>query len=77
VFVLEATLDFFDIGIPSGIQPTLGNMIGVFQAGGLEFGFGLGWWALVAPAGLLILIVVCADLLGDGIADALRPARPR
>jgi peptide/nickel transport system permease protein len=75
VLVLEATLDFFNIGIPSGIQPTLGNLIGVAQEGTLAFG--LGWWSLLAPAGLLILILVCVNLLGDGIADALRPVRPR
>jgi ABC-type dipeptide/oligopeptide/nickel transport system permease subunit len=73
VLVLEATLDFFNIGIPSGIQPTLGNLIGVAQVGTLEFG--LGWWALVPPAGLLVLILVCVNLLGDGIADALRPPK--
>jgi ABC-type dipeptide/oligopeptide/nickel transport system permease subunit len=32
---------------------------------------------LVTPAGLLILILVCVNLLGDGLADALRPARTR
>ena len=70
VIVIEATLEFFNIGVPSAITPTLGNLIGDAQAGSLTVG--LGWWALVAPAGLLILILVCVNLLGDGIADALR-----
>ena len=75
VIVLEATLEFFGVGVPSAEQPTLGNLIGDAQTGSLTLG--LGWWNLVAPAGLLILILVCVNLLGDGIADALRPARPR
>jgi peptide/nickel transport system permease protein len=75
VIVLEATLEFFNIGVPSSVQPTLGNLIGDAQAGNLSVG--LGWWTLVTPAGLLILILVCVNLLGDGLADALRPARPR
>ena len=33
--------------------------------------------SLVVPAGVLILILVCVNLLGDGVAEALRPARPR
>jgi peptide/nickel transport system permease protein len=75
VIVLEATLEFFNIGVPSSVQPTLGNLIGDAQAGNLSVG--LGWWTLVTPAGLLILILVCVNLLGDGLADALRPARTR
>ena len=71
VIVLEATLEFFQIGIPSGVTPTLGNLIGDAQAGSLTVG--LGWWTLVTPAALLILILVCVNLLGDGLADAMRP----
>jgi peptide/nickel transport system permease protein len=70
MIVIEATLEFFNIGIPSAITPTLGNLIGDAQAGSLTLG--LGWWTLVTPAALLILILVCVTLLGDGIADALR-----
>jgi len=75
VIVLEATLEFFGIGVPSQIQPTLGNLIGDAQNGSLTNG--LGWWTLVTPAGLLVLILVSVNLLGDGLAEALRPARPR
>jgi ABC-type dipeptide/oligopeptide/nickel transport system permease subunit len=69
MIVIEATLEFFNIGIPSAVTPTLGNLIGDAQAGSLTLG--LGWRTLVTPA-LLILILVCVTLLGDGIADALR-----
>jgi ABC-type dipeptide/oligopeptide/nickel transport system permease subunit len=70
VLVLEATLEFFGLAVPSAVQPTLGNLIGDAQSGSLAYG--LGWWTLVTPAGLLILILVCVNLLGDGVADALR-----
>jgi len=75
VIILEATLEFFQVGVPSAVRPTLGNLIGDAQSGSLAYG--LGWWTLVVPAGLLILILVCVNLLGDGLAEALRPARPR
>ena len=73
VIILEATLEFFGVGVNSSIQATLGNLIGDAQIGSLSFG--LGWWNLVAPAGMLVLILVCVNLLGDGLADALRPAK--
>jgi peptide/nickel transport system permease protein len=75
VIVLEALLEFFNVGVPSAVTPTLGNLIGDAQSGSLAYG--LGWWTLVPPAGVLIVILVCVNLLGDGLAEALRPARPR
>jgi ABC-type dipeptide/oligopeptide/nickel transport system permease subunit len=71
VIALEAMLEFLGVGVPSAVQPTLGNLIGDSQSGSLYLG--LGWWTLVGPAGLLLLILVCTNLLGDGVADALRP----
>ncbi|HEY7422542.1 MAG TPA: ABC transporter permease [Gaiellaceae bacterium] len=75
VIVLEAMLEFFNVGVPSAVTPTLGNLIGDAQSGSLAYG--LGWWTLVTPAGVLILLLVCVNLLGDGLAEALRPARTR
>lgn len=35
-------------------------------------------WVFLFPAGVLVLIVLCANLVGDGLRDALDPsARPR
>lgn len=35
-------------------------------------------WVFLFPAGILVLIVLCANLIGDGLRDALDPAaRPR
>jgi ABC-type dipeptide/oligopeptide/nickel transport system permease subunit len=75
VIMLEATVEFFGLGVPAEIQPTLGNLIGDGQRNVLALGW--GWWTWAGPAILLVVILVCANLLGDGVADALRPARPR
>ena len=32
-------------------------------------------WVFLFPAGVLVLIVLCANLIGDGLRDALDPAR--
>jgi peptide/nickel transport system permease protein len=75
VIMLEATVEFFSVGVPSEVTPTLGNLIGDAQRGVIAFG--LGWWTWTGPAAVLVLILVCANLLGDGVADALRPTRRR
>lgn len=75
VFVLEATLEFFGLGVSTAIQPTLGNLIGDGYRGVLALGE--GWWTWGFPAGVLLLMLVCVNLVGDGIADALRPPKHR
>lgn len=75
VIILEATVEFFGLGVPEEISPTLGNLIGDGQRNVLALGW--GWWTWAGPAVLLVVIIVCANLLGDGLADALRPARAR
>jgi peptide/nickel transport system permease protein len=75
VFVLEATLEFFGLGVSTAIQPTLGNLIGDGQRN--VFALGGGWWPWAFPAAVLVLVLVCVNLVGDGIADALRPPRQR
>lgn len=75
VFVLEATLDFFSLGVSTATQETLGNLIGEGQSG--VFTLGEGWWVWGFTAGLLLVILVCTNLVGDGIGEALRPPRQR
>jgi peptide/nickel transport system permease protein len=75
VFVLEATLDFFRLGVSTATQNTLGNLIGEGQAN--VYALGQGWWSWGFPAGVLLVILVCTNLLGDGIAEAIRPPRQR
>jgi ABC-type dipeptide/oligopeptide/nickel transport system permease subunit len=75
VFVLEALLEFFNLGVSPAIQNTLGNLIGAGSTG--VFTLGEGWWAWGFTAGVLLVILVCTNLVGDGIAEALRPPKHR
>jgi peptide/nickel transport system permease protein len=75
VIMLEATVEFFRLGVTSEIRPTLGNLIGDGQSNVIAQGW--GWWNWAAPAVLLVVILVCSNLVGDGVADALRPTRRR
>jgi peptide/nickel transport system permease protein len=77
--LLEATVEFFGVGVPSQIQPTLGNLIGDVTQGGVGpfNSLSLGWWTWACPAILLVLILVSVNLLGDAIAAALLPAGRR
>jgi ABC-type dipeptide/oligopeptide/nickel transport system permease subunit len=68
VLILEATIEFFGIGIPSSDTPTLGNLIADAEAAGSLFAF--GWWTWVGPAVVLALVLV--NLFADGVADAMR-----
>jgi peptide/nickel transport system permease protein len=75
VFVLEATLDFFGLGVSTATQNTLGNLIGEGQRN--VFALGEGWWTWGFTAGVLLVILVCTNLLGDGLAEATRPPKQR
>ena len=58
-----------------GIQPpdvSLGTLIADSTKSATTFP-----WVFLFPAGVLVLIVLCANLIGDGLRDALDPsARP-
>jgi peptide/nickel transport system permease protein len=58
-----------------GIQPpdvSLGTLIADGTASATTFP-----WLFLFPAGVLVLIVLCSNLIGDGMRDALDPsARP-
>ena len=58
-----------------GIQPpdvSLGTLIAESTKSATTFP-----WVFLFPAGMLVLIVLCANLVGDGLRDALDPsARP-
>lgn len=73
VIVLEATLDFFGLGVSTATQNTLGNLIGEGERN--VFALGEGWWTWGFTAGVLLVILVCTNLLGDGIAEATRPPK--
>jgi len=69
MLIAESALSFLGIGAPPG-DPTWGNML----AESRQFLFRAPWMLFV-PAGAIVLAVVIANLLGDGIAAALRGDR--
>jgi peptide/nickel transport system permease protein len=75
VFILEATLDFFGLGVSTATQNTLGNLIGEGERN--VFALGEGWWTWGFTAGVLLVILVCTNLFGDGVAEAMRPPKQR
>lgn len=75
IVLVEATVEFFGFGVESLIRPTLGNLLAESASTGIGNynQLGLGWWVWAAPAAALVVILVCANLIGDGIGDALNP----
>ena len=57
-----------------GIQPpdvSLGTLIADGTNSATTFP-----WVFLFPAGVLVLIILCANLVGDGLRDALDPGSP-
>jgi peptide/nickel transport system permease protein len=63
----ESGLSFLGIGI-SPPTPTWGNMV---AAGGDALL--VAWWVAFFPGALLAVTIVCLNLIGDGLRDALDP----
>jgi peptide/nickel transport system permease protein len=65
----EASLDFLGLG-PAPPAATLGLMVsdGTTMAG-------IAWWNLAFPALAVVALVIGFNLVGDGLRDALDPAR--
>jgi peptide/nickel transport system permease protein len=75
LLLLEAALSYLGLGAPVG-TPTWGNLL----ADSTQYLVNAPW-LLAAPAGALVLVVVSANLLGDGLAKladvpATSAARP-
>ncbi len=66
--ITEATLSFLGVGVPA-TSPSLGTLI----RNGREFLFSGEWWITWFPAGMLMLIALSVNLLGDWLRDALNP----
>lgn len=79
IILVEATAEFFGFGISSLVRPTLGNLIAEATSTGIGSynQLGLGWWVWATPAIVLVLILVCINLAGDGLAEALNPTAAR
>jgi peptide/nickel transport system permease protein len=67
----EAALSYLGVGIHPP-TPTLGNIL----RGSINYAFG-DFMFFFAPAFVIMVIVVCFNLLGDGIRDALDPKSAR
>jgi len=79
IILIEASTEFFGFGVASLIRPTLGNLIAEAASSGIgSYSFlNLGWWVWTAPAALLVILLVCINLVGDGLDLALNPRAGR
>lgn len=66
--ILEATLSFVGLGVPP-TTPSLGTLISI----GNGFLMSGEWWMAILPGVFLALLVLCVNLLGDFLRDALNP----
>jgi peptide/nickel transport system permease protein len=64
----EAGLSFLGVGIPPP-DPSWGNMLG----GVLAEAFRPPWWLVIFPGVAIIVTVLAANLLGDGLRDWFDP----
>ncbi len=67
VIVTEASMSFLGISVQSSV-PTWGGML----ADGREF-MRQAWWLATFPGIAISIVVLSANLLGDGLRDALDP----
>jgi peptide/nickel transport system permease protein len=65
--IVEASLSFLGAGIPPP-TPTWGSMV----AEGLSF-IERAWWISMCPGAAMMLVVLCFNLFGDWVRDALDP----
>jgi peptide/nickel transport system permease protein len=68
VIILEASLSFLNVGVPSAM-PSWGTMI----ADGRSYVV-TAWWLSMIPGVAILVTVLCANLLGDTLADRLNPS---
>jgi peptide/nickel transport system permease protein len=66
--IIEATLSFLGVGVPP-TSPSLGTLIRI----GNDHLFSGEWWITVFPGGMLMIIALGVNLLGDWLRDALNP----
>jgi peptide/nickel transport system permease protein len=67
LILLEATLGFLGLGVQPPI-PSWGSML----SAGRNY-LQTAWWLTVFPGAAIMLAVVAANALGDGLRDALDP----
>lgn len=69
VIIMEASLSFLGVGVPPP-APAWGTMIAEGRSYVLS-----AWWICIFPGLAILLTVLVANLLGDGLADRLDPGR--
>ncbi|MFN2629381.1 MAG: hypothetical protein ABR569_12205 [Gaiellaceae bacterium] len=53
--------------------PSLGNLVADTTKYGLEKG-STYWWLYVPPALVIIVILICVNVVGDSLDEALNPS---
>jgi peptide/nickel transport system permease protein len=79
--VIVATVTFLGLGTVQAEKPSLGTLIadaargtgGTFASGTIQS----PWWLYVFPGVLLVIMLVCVNLVGDTLDEALNPAADR
>ena len=66
--LLESALSFLGVGIQPP-TPSWGNMI----QEGMAF-YGVAWWMSLFPGLAILVTVVCYNLVGEGLRDAIDPS---
>ena len=66
--LLEATLSFLGVGVPPN-QPSLGTLIRI----GTDYLFSGEWWIVLFPSGVLVVLIVSINILGDFLRDVFNP----
>lgn len=64
----EATLSFLGAGMPA-TYPSLGTLIRI----GNQFLFSGLWWIAIMPAGVLVILVLAVNVVGDYLRDRFNP----
>jgi peptide/nickel transport system permease protein len=67
LIVLESTLSFLGLGVP---PPT--PSWGMALADGKEY-LVTGWWLATFPGLAIMVVVLCMNMIGDGVRDLLEP----
>lgn len=66
----EATLSFFGFGPDAGAGITSLGLLVKDSKAAVQAGY---WWAVVFPCGILVIISLCINFIGDGLRDAVDP----
>lgn len=69
VIIMEASLSFLGVGVPPP-APAWGTMIAEGRSYVLS-----AWWICIFPGLAILMTVLVANMLGDGLAESLDPGR--